>query len=286
MKISVVIPTFNEEQYLANCLKSLANQDFNDRYEIIVVDASSDRTAKTAREFGVRVLKSPKTNVSIQRQLGFEAAKGEIIATTDADTSLPANWLARIVTTFEKDKRLVGVSGPIWPKDGAISEKVLLALYNLFNFLQYLILGLSFFSGQNFAITKSAFINSGGFNPGNPSSEEGDLFNRVVKFGKVKYLPSLSVSISMRRLRTHGWFKQIWWGISAWLSLNLNSKIARPELAVVRAEPKASKIGRYGYEIAHILTLTVLIFAITMIVMVIWPAVLAILTYKFKPSQS
>ena len=50
--ISIVIPAYNEERYLAKCLKSLKEQDYQGQYEIIVVDnGSDDSTSQVARDF-------------------------------------------------------------------------------------------------------------------------------------------------------------------------------------------------------------------------------------------
>ncbi|MDH7485682.1 MAG: glycosyltransferase family A protein [Anaerolineae bacterium] len=66
-------------------------------------NASTDATAEIARRFGARVVREPRKGVARARQTGFEAARGEIIASTDADTRVPPYWLARIVAHFEAD---------------------------------------------------------------------------------------------------------------------------------------------------------------------------------------
>jgi glycosyltransferase involved in cell wall biosynthesis len=91
--ISVIIPAFNEEKFLGNCLFSLKNQDFND-FEIIVVDNNSrDKTSKIAKKFGVKLVSEKNQGAALARNRGAKEAKGEILAFTDADTILPKNWL-------------------------------------------------------------------------------------------------------------------------------------------------------------------------------------------------
>jgi glycosyltransferase involved in cell wall biosynthesis len=103
--ISIVIPALNEEKFIGRCLESLKNQDFKDTYEIIVVDnGSTDSTAKIAGEMGARVVICPQKGVSYARQAGAQAALGEIIVQTDADTIYPRWWLARIQKQFTSHK--------------------------------------------------------------------------------------------------------------------------------------------------------------------------------------
>ena len=59
--ISVVIPAFNEEKYLPDCLKSLRNQDYTGPYEIIIADNGSvDETVRIAQNFGARIVSCPE----------------------------------------------------------------------------------------------------------------------------------------------------------------------------------------------------------------------------------
>src|SRR5512138_937433 len=102
--ISVIIPTFNEEENIAQCLVSLSHQTVpRDSYEIIVVDGGSkDATCEIARKYADSVFTQTSKKVGGARNDGVMAAKGEIIATTDADCILPPDWIARIAEDFEK----------------------------------------------------------------------------------------------------------------------------------------------------------------------------------------
>lgn len=111
MKISVVIPAYNEEKYIGKCLESLINQEEKPS-EIIVVDNNcTDKTAEIAKKYGARVVKEKKQGMIQARGAGFNAAKFEIIARTDADTILPQDWISKIKEAF-KDPNLGALSGP------------------------------------------------------------------------------------------------------------------------------------------------------------------------------
>src|ERR1700740_3471780 len=110
-RFSVVIPAYNEAEFLGSCLDSLRAQDFRDPYEIIVVDNNStDATADAARSRGVTVVHEPKPGVCSARQRGTAAARGEIVVSTDADTTFGSDWLSRIDRAFRDDPARVAVA--------------------------------------------------------------------------------------------------------------------------------------------------------------------------------
>lgn len=204
--ISVVIPALNEEKYLAACLESLKTQDFpKDEYEIIVVDnASEDRTAEVARSFGVRVFYEPRRGYAPPRQTGFAVAQGEIIASTDADTVLPPDWLKLIKLDFENDSNLIGLTGLGAFKDGGkVWELVSKCGYFVFLWAKFA-LQQAYFSGSNFAVKKWAFEKVGGFDLNLKMREDVDLARRLARIGKIKFNPKIVGFPSGRR------FKQSW----------------------------------------------------------------------------
>src|SRR4029077_2365310 len=96
-RVSVVVPAYNEEKNLPLALASLLNQELKD-FELIVVDnGSTDETPVIAKKLGARVIGENRRGVAHARQAGFLSSKGGIIATTDADTVVPPDWLSRIV---------------------------------------------------------------------------------------------------------------------------------------------------------------------------------------------
>lgn len=111
MKISIVVPAYNEEEYLEACLKSLKNQ-IEKPYEIIVVNNNStDKTVEIAKKFDVKIIKEVRQGRTHARNTGFNKATGDIIARTDADTRVARDWTKRIRQAFEKDPKLLGLSG-------------------------------------------------------------------------------------------------------------------------------------------------------------------------------
>ena len=97
MRLSFVVPAYNEEAYLPACLESILAQtrELGDTVEIIVVNnASTDRTREVALGYpGVRVVDEPRKGLTFARQAGFAASTGELIANVDSDSRLTPGWV-------------------------------------------------------------------------------------------------------------------------------------------------------------------------------------------------
>ena len=204
--ISVVIPAYNEEKSIIKTLESLKVQDYKGKVEIIVVDNNStDTTAKTAEKYGAKVIFEGTKGVASARQTGFMAAKGTIIASTDADTIHPTNWLSWIAQEFQKDDKRVMVSG-MWD---FYNGSPILKFFNwAFNYPLFIIF--SWYSGANMAVKRSAFLKVGGFNTSLPLSEDSDLGVRLRKIGTVYRTNSFKVLVSARRFNQLGFWGGLW----------------------------------------------------------------------------
>src|SRR3954447_1295253 len=92
--VSVVIPVFDGEAYLAAAIESALAQTYEPVEVIVVDDGSTDGSAAVAARYDVRMLRQPNRGVSAAYNAGVEAARGELIAFLDADDLWPADRLA------------------------------------------------------------------------------------------------------------------------------------------------------------------------------------------------
>lgn len=118
--VSIIIPAKNEEKLIRGCISSLHQLDYpKEKIEIIIVDGlSTDNTAGVAREMGAKVISNAKQTVSPGRNIGFENAKGDLIAFTDADCIVDPHWLSNCIKYFENDETVACAGGPnLTPSD-------------------------------------------------------------------------------------------------------------------------------------------------------------------------
>jgi len=196
--ISVVVPTFNEEKYIRPCIESLKNQTFKD-FEIIAIDKSTDSTPKLCREAGWRVITQKLPGISQARKEGFATARGEIIASTDADSAPDTRWLESIAECF-KDPEVVCAYGPTYFMEKDWLSVTLSRLGDVYNQINRQFKN-DQTPGMNFAVRRTAYEKIGGYNPRLPTAEDIDVGYRIRSQGKIVYHHGILVYTSNRRLK-------------------------------------------------------------------------------------
>lgn len=203
MKLSVVIPFYNEEKLIEKCLKSVLNQTIDHKdYEIILVDNNStDKTSEIAKKMGVTpILYKDKKGAIWAKQYGAKKARGEILVITDADAIVEKNWLESIIKIFE-NKKLMCIGGTVLATG---NNKMSINTLKFFDFFAQgcQIVGIPFIWGTNMAVRKSAFDKVGGFNTKLKTGDDWEFVLRIQKeFGirSVLYTNKLKVSASPRK---------------------------------------------------------------------------------------
>ncbi len=124
-RISVVVCTYNGQRTIGDCLQGLRELDYPDFEVIVVDDGSTDATAAISRQFGFAPITTAHGGLSHARNVGMEAATGEIVAYIDDDARPDPHWLTYLAITFLRTDH-VGVGGPnIAPAgDGDVAECV------------------------------------------------------------------------------------------------------------------------------------------------------------------
>jgi glycosyltransferase involved in cell wall biosynthesis len=205
--VSVIMPTLNEERYIENCLKALKNQDYKGKYEIIVADGmSKDATVKIAKKYADKVIRVKKRGIAAGRNAGAKVAKGKIFLFIDADTIAPFNLITEIAKNFRKN--VVGVACPILPLSSSLIDFLLYWIFNQFVRVSIKIKKPKV-AGACCAYRRDAFEKIGGFNEEIETLEDFDVSKRIIKFGEIKFLDSVFVLTSTRRIRKWGKVKAI-----------------------------------------------------------------------------
>ena len=113
--VSVVIPTRNRAGYLAVALASLARQEFDRPYEVLVVDDGSlDMTSSVVRDAGVRyVLQDPARGLNAARNTGVRMTAAPLIAFLDDDVFVPPGWVRGVADGADRHPGADAFGGPI-----------------------------------------------------------------------------------------------------------------------------------------------------------------------------
>ncbi|MCX8064353.1 MAG: glycosyltransferase [Candidatus Hydrogenedentes bacterium] len=137
-KVSIIVPTYNDEKRLRNLLQSLDRLEFEDAFEVIVVDdASIDNTSNLSYEwsknwhpytFHYLRLKENK-GPGIARNAGLERAEGVYVAFTDSDCRVHPLWLKNLISAIKPEEKIVGCGGKV----KAVSESSVYARLFLFH---------------------------------------------------------------------------------------------------------------------------------------------------------
>ncbi|HEV2402833.1 MAG TPA: glycosyltransferase family 2 protein [Candidatus Saccharimonadales bacterium] len=204
ISVSLVIPAYNEERYLAACLDSIVMQTVKP-YEVIVVDnGSTDQTATIASRYPfVQIVHEPRQGVVFARDTGFNAARGDIIARIDVDTLIPIDWVERVTNIFANPE-IDAVSGSISFHDAPFPQ--LFATVDLFA-RRYLANRLSrhqqlFLYGGNMAIRADAWHSVSSTLCHNTAMHEDIDLGAHMAGGRyrVGFDQTLSVAVSARRV--------------------------------------------------------------------------------------
>ena len=195
--ISVIVPTFNEEEGVEACLKSLCDQTLpRDQYEIIVVDGNSkDKTREIAEKYADKVF--------------IQTAKYDILATTDADCFLPRDWLEKILADFAKYPDASTIYGIVYPLEPGIKHKLSLLGYNIVSRIGYWTGTIYMTLGCNTAFRKDLFVGAGMYITAD-AGDDFEIARRMKKYGRVRLDTNLKVGFSMRRYIEFGAIKSIY----------------------------------------------------------------------------
>jgi glycosyltransferase involved in cell wall biosynthesis len=226
MKVSFVIPAYNEEDSIADCVRCIQGAIAHAPVdaEIIVVDnASTDKTWAIASAIpGVTMVREERQSLTQARKAGFEASTGDLIAQVDADNRMPKEWLQVALHLFERKPHVIALTGrAVYYDLPLITRLGILWVYYVggyvFSWLVYLCTGRgTIFQGGNCIIKRDALTQAGGYNTDFPFyGEDVELGSRLQKVGKVSFRFDMRMLTSGRRLAAEGiWTMGVRYGLN------------------------------------------------------------------------
>lgn len=226
-KISIIIPTYNEEKHIVEILHCLKKQTLQP-YEIIIADDSTDDTRKitTAQLDGwpgkVHIIDGGKKSVGKARTMGGEKATGDILLFLDCDTVFPPDFLAKAVAEFMRKQCVVAITSFNYDSKHPFD----LLIGGFMNLATQLVQRI-YACTHGFAImcTKKVFDQIKGFDDNLKMGEDFDFGFRANQHGKFRVLTSTKIRISPRRLHEEGRFNLCWKLIRSTTKVLLGGKI-------------------------------------------------------------
>ncbi|MDD5147579.1 MAG: glycosyltransferase [Candidatus Daviesbacteria bacterium] len=202
LPLSIIIPTFNEKQFLPKLLKSIENQTRQPE-EIIIADAFSiDTTRKIAQRFGCKLVNGGLPGIA--RNSGAMVATAPLLLFLDADVVLPPTFLEE--TTAEMVRRKLDITSCfITPRSPLRIDHILHKFTN-----QYMRLTQKFhphIPGFCIFVKKDLHLAIKGFDESLMLAEDHDYVKRAKRIGRFGYLKSYKIPVSVRRLSKDGRLK-------------------------------------------------------------------------------
>lgn len=195
-QVSILIPAYNSQLTLRECLASVLTQS-EDYLEVIVVDnASTDQTSDIIKEFQkkdkrIRYIFEPHQSRGAARNAGINSALGDIIVMIDSDCVAPYDWLKRIIepiTNGDADAvmggEMVGMAG-IWSNQIQIQNEEFLSSLIEGEFINHL-------DTKNFAI-KTKVMKQYLFDHSIHNMEDFELYLRLRNQVRIRYCPDIQV---------------------------------------------------------------------------------------------
>jgi len=208
MKVSIIIPTLNEEKMLPGLLDSIKSQGFDD-YEIIIADAySKDKTREIARNFGCLVVDGGLPAVG--RNAGAAVASGDFLFFLDADVIIPPGFIHNVYNEMQ-DRFIDLATCEIKPLSDFRLDRVIHRLMNLAVVINLWLDPKAF--GFCIFVTKRLFQRAGGFDETIYVAEDNDFVKRASVFRNLRYLNSAYIMVSIRRFEKEGRFAYLKKGV-------------------------------------------------------------------------
>jgi glycosyltransferase involved in cell wall biosynthesis len=193
-KVSVVIPVYNGEKTLRQCLESVVHQTYKN-YEIIVIDNNSiDTTRHIIKKFchkNVRYIFEKYKSRGAARNAGIHVGTGEIFAMTDADCIVPKNWLEELTKPilYDAENAVIGYEEDLiknyWTRNTQKKNEAFLKRSHHDNYIDHI-------DTKNFAI-RSLLMKNAMFDTNIHNFEDLDLYLRLKKKTKIRFLASVKV---------------------------------------------------------------------------------------------
>lgn len=256
---SIIVPTYNREAQLTNCLQSLARLGYpRERFEVIVVDDGSETPIEAVvssfcNQLDITLITQPHSGPAIARNKGAAHAKGELLAFTDDDCAPAVDWLKALAVRFSgtPDNMIGGRTLSVLLNNpySTASDLLIRYLYAYYNANPD---QARFFTSNNLTLPKDSFHQIGGFDMffTRAGAEDREFCERWLRHGfRMTYAPEALI-YHVHQLRLDSFCRQQFnYGCGAF---RFHQVRARLGLRHLKIEPLALYLNMLRYPLSEI----------------------------------
>lgn len=224
--ISFIIPCYNEEKTIANCIISILEEIHRTKVvsEIIVVDNNcTDRTSEISSSLGAKVVQETRKGVVWARQKGYKEAKYDLIANIDADSFISPGWITTALNNINSPD-VVAITGSLNYYDSNWFVRKATKLYYLGAYVSNKFIG-STIQGGNCMIKKQYLDLCNGYDISIAFYGEDTMTaKKLSQYGKIVLVLDLVIDSSARRLKNQGVINTTWLYIINYFSIIFRNK--------------------------------------------------------------
>lgn len=252
--ISVIIPTYNRPERLAQCIKAIAKQDYpGEHFEVIVVDDGSKISldavvAPIQAQINLQLLRQSNAGPATARNNGAAKAQGEFIVFTDDDCQPTPNWLSSIAQQLQANpKAMIGGRTINALSDNIFSTASQALIDYLYEYYNPQLTQAAFFASNNIAMPTAGFRQLGGFDAAFPlaAAEDRDFCDRWQQQGyPMVYAPEVTIKHFHHLNLSSFWRQHFGYGRGAFCFHQLRSRRTKQSIKV---EPLAFYYNLLSY---------------------------------------
>ncbi len=179
--VSIIVPMYNAKEHIRECVLALINQDYKEKFEIIIIDDGSyDNCINELSDIkDLKIIRCKNQGPANARNLGAKHASYNILAFTDSDCIAPRDWLTNLAD-FSDD--IIAVSGSYNIKNTNSRLALVIHLDIRYRHLFCMNEFVNFFGSYNFAIKKESFLAINGLDTSykKASAEDNDFSYRLM----------------------------------------------------------------------------------------------------------
>lgn len=242
LSYSIVIPTYNRPERLKTCLESIANLNFPvEQFEVVIVDDGSakpldDLINSFNHKLSIQLIRQNNAGPATARNTGASQAKGKYLVFTDDDCQVDSNWLQAFDKGFNKNSHaLLGGYTINALSNNLYSEASQLLVDYLYHYYNTDSQQASFFTSNNFALSKQVFSEIGGFDTSFPlaAGEDRELCDRWLSHAyPMQYLPEAIIHHSHQLSLRKFWQQHFNYGCGAFYFHQVRSQRKQESIKV------------------------------------------------------